>query len=236
MPPNTIEPSSAPRLARVATSGYPSRLNMPECVCGAPPLGSTVAREPLPLRARESRNGVSAIPSGVPPSSSGSGRSAAPSSTISKVDRKSLARVIAMAATGRVPTARIGSIDVLKSEPFGPEVSAFLFDVGGTLYRSPDFDALVEDQAYVALADDRGCDLEEAKRLLKDRQAVNSEQLGDPTKVRALEDLGVRREVFQDAVAALDPAPYLSEAPSIGEFLGTLKQLGYKVGVLSNFK
>ncbi|HXD53755.1 MAG TPA: HAD family hydrolase [Solirubrobacteraceae bacterium] len=124
----------------------------------------------------------------------------------------------------------------MKSEPFGPEVSAFLFDVGGTLYRSPDFDALVEDQAYVALADDRGCDLEEAKRLLKDRQAVNSEQLGDPTKVRALEDLGVRREVFQDAVAALDPAPYLSEAPSIGEFLGTLKQLGYKVGVLSNFK
>jgi putative hydrolase of the HAD superfamily len=148
-------------------------------------------------------------------------------------------RVITGAATSRVPRALIAPVDnigALKSELFGPEVCAILFDVGGTLYQSPDFDALVEDQAYVALARDRDCDLEEAKQLLKDRQAVNSDRLGDPTKVRALEDLGVQREVFQDAVAALDPAPYLSEAPPIGEFVETLKGLGYKVGVLSNFK
>jgi putative hydrolase of the HAD superfamily len=60
--------------------------------------------------------------------------------------------------------------------------------------------------------------------------------LGDTSKVRALEDLGVRREVFQDAAATLDPSEYLREATQLGELFREVHRVGVKIGVLSNFK
>jgi HAD superfamily hydrolase (TIGR01549 family) len=120
-----------------------------------------------------------------------------------------------------------------------PEFARFravAFDVGGTLYVSPEFDALVEDQAHVALARVRGCSVGEARRLLADQRAKNEESLGDTSKVRALEDLGVRREEFQDAAAALDPTEYLRGARQLPDLFQALHTAGMKVGVLSNFK
>lgn len=115
-------------------------------------------------------------------------------------------------------------------------VRAVVFDVGGTLYVCPAFDGLVEEQANVALATARGCSVEEAKELLRAQRAENEERYGDPSKVRALESLGVPGEDFQDAAAALDPSPLLDGAPPIGPLLATLREMGVGVGVLSNFK
>lgn len=115
-------------------------------------------------------------------------------------------------------------------------VQAIAFDVGGTLYVAPAFDALVEEQANVALAAVRGCSVAEARDLLRERRAENTRRYGDPSKVRALEDLGVARQAFQDAAAALDPSPFLADAPPVGALLRALRDAGIKVGVLSNFK
>ncbi len=116
------------------------------------------------------------------------------------------------------------------------KVRAIAFDVGGTLYVCPEFDALVEEQAFVAVATTRNCSVAEAKELLRARRAENVERFGDPSKVRALEDLGVAREAFQDAAAALDPAAFLLGAPPVGPLLNALRDVGVKIGVLSNFK
>lgn len=115
-------------------------------------------------------------------------------------------------------------------------VRAIVFDVGGTLYVCPAFDALVEEQANVVLATARGCSVEEAKEMLRTQRAKNNQLHGDPSKVRALESLGVPGEAFQDAAAELDPAHLLADAPPIGQLLGALHERGIEVGVLSNFK
>jgi putative hydrolase of the HAD superfamily len=113
---------------------------------------------------------------------------------------------------------------------------AVIFDVGGTLYVCPALDALVEEQANVVLATARDCTVEEAKELLRAQRAENKEKHGDPSKVRALESLGVPGGAFQDAAAALDPAPLLNGAPPVGPLLTALREMGVEVGVLSNFK
>ena len=113
---------------------------------------------------------------------------------------------------------------------------AVAFDVGGTLYIAPDFDAVVEDQAYASLAAARTCSIADAKEMLRAQQKANYEQSGDTSKVRALEALGVSREAFQEAAAELDPAPFLANAPPIGSLLVGLTERGIKIGVLSNFK
>lgn len=115
-------------------------------------------------------------------------------------------------------------------------VRAVIFDVGGTLYVCPGFDALVEEQANVVLATARGCSVEEAKDLLHAQRAENKERYGDPSKVRALESLGVSGKSFQDAAADLDPAPLLASAQPIGPLLAALRRMGVEIGVLSNFK
>lgn len=115
-------------------------------------------------------------------------------------------------------------------------VRAIIFDVGGTLYVCPAFDGLVEAQANVVLATARGCSVEEAKELLRAQRASNKEQYGDPSKVRALESLGVPGESFQDAAAALDPSSLLADSPPVGPLLTTLRERDIEVGVLSNFK
>lgn len=116
------------------------------------------------------------------------------------------------------------------------DIRAVLLDVAGTMYVCPKLDVLVEDQANIALATARGCSVEEAKALLRAQRAENTERFGDPTKVRALEELGVPREAFQDAVAVLDPSKLLAGAPPVGPFLTALQDRGIRVGVLSNFK
>lgn len=116
------------------------------------------------------------------------------------------------------------------------DLQAVAFDVGGTLYVCPELDELVDDQAHVALADARGLSVEEARVALKEQRAKNSELYGDTSKVRALEALGVKREVFQNAAAAIDPSQLLAGAPPVGPVLGELQRRGLRIGVLSNFK
>jgi putative hydrolase of the HAD superfamily len=133
-------------------------------------------------------------------------------------------------------TAPTGSMPDFMPSRSLEEVRAILLDVAGTLYSSPEFDALIEDQANIALATSRGCSVDDAKDLLRSQRAENKERFGDPTKVRALEDLGVPREAFQDAAAELDPSSFLVDAPPVGPVLLALRSRGIKVGVLSNFR
>lgn len=115
-------------------------------------------------------------------------------------------------------------------------VRAVIFDVGGTLYVCPAFDALVERQASVVLATARGCTEEEAKEMLRTQRAKNKDRYGDPSKVRALESLGVSGAAFQNAAAELDPSHLLADASPIGPMLEELRKRGIEIGVLSNFK
>jgi putative hydrolase of the HAD superfamily len=115
-------------------------------------------------------------------------------------------------------------------------IRAVCFDVAGTLYVSAEFDALVDRQAEAALADALGCDLEEAARKLDAQRKANTKQFGDKSKVRALEALGVSREEFHGAVSALDPGPYLADAAQLGDTFSRLRDGGYRIGILSNFR
>jgi FMN phosphatase YigB (HAD superfamily) len=116
------------------------------------------------------------------------------------------------------------------------DIRAVIFDVAGTLYVAPEFDDLVEEQAELALAKAKGWPIEEASSRLAAVRKENAATYGDKSKVRALQSLGVPREAFHGAVAALDPAPYLEGAPILRDLFSGLRAKELKIGLLSNFR
>ena len=116
------------------------------------------------------------------------------------------------------------------------DLRAIVFDVAGTLYVSPEFDSLVDEQAEAAIARSRGCSMDEAGAILEERRKENVRLHGDKSKVRALEALGISREEFHGAVTALDPTPFLEGAPRLGAFFDELRSRCLKIGILSNFR
>jgi HAD superfamily hydrolase (TIGR01549 family) len=71
--------------------------------------------------------------------------------------------------------------------------------------------------------------LDSARVLLKERRRELV------TLTRALESLGVDRNVFFESMATrIDPADYLSEDANVNAVIATLRRQGFKVGLVSN--
>jgi HAD superfamily hydrolase (TIGR01549 family) len=108
-------------------------------------------------------------------------------------------------------------------------VNTIFFDVGNTLYISPEMEKEYPRQLVELLATTRGIDLTEAKAMLSE---VSKKYV---TKVRAMEDLGFSRPQVHEAFCKVDPRKYLSKDPELVSAMTTLAR-NYRLGIISNFK
>jgi len=104
-----------------------------------------------------------------------------------------------------------------------------LFDLDGTLYDSADYSRRLEEEIARFVSEKLSLDLDSTKALLKQRR----KELG--TLTRTLESLGIDRNLFFDSMAArIEPAEYLTEDARVHVVINTLKEEGFKVGLVSN--
>jgi HAD superfamily hydrolase (TIGR01549 family) len=108
-------------------------------------------------------------------------------------------------------------------------VNTIFFDVGNTLYMSPEMEKEYPRQLVELLAKTRNIDLTEAKAILSE---VSKKYV---TKVRAMHDLGFTRAQVHEAFCKVDPRKYLSKDPELVAVMTTLAS-NYGLGIISNFK
>lgn len=108
-------------------------------------------------------------------------------------------------------------------------VDTIFFDVGNTLYISPEMEKEYPRQLVELLARARGLDLTEAKAILSE---VSKKYV---TKVRAMKDLGFSRPQVHEAFCKVDPRKYLSKDTELVSAMTTLAS-NYRLGIISNFK
>ena len=104
-----------------------------------------------------------------------------------------------------------------------------LFDLDGTLYYSPDYNALVEAEITAFVAQALKTDASKAKLRLDEERKRRGTLTG------ALRVLGVNRSLFFEALAEkIEPLTYLTREPSTISTIDTLKKRGFKVGLVTN--
>jgi HAD superfamily hydrolase (TIGR01549 family) len=108
-------------------------------------------------------------------------------------------------------------------------VNTIFFDVGNTLYISPDMEKEYPRQLLELIANTRGVDLAQAKEVFS--------KIGKkyPNKVGAMEELGYTRAQVHEAFCKVDPRKYLSRDPELVLMMGVLAS-NYALGIISNFK
>ncbi len=116
------------------------------------------------------------------------------------------------------------------------DVKAILFDVGGTLYSSEEFDKQFTLQIEELLAEKLSISIEKARSQLKKRMKELLKKESDPSKVRAMATFGITRSEVHEAFCKVNPDKFLSPHPPINEMLTELSSAGYKLAILSNFR
>ena len=108
-------------------------------------------------------------------------------------------------------------------------VRCVLFDLDGTLYDSPEYSNRLETEIVRFVSEKLALDEGETKELLNQRR----KQLG--TLTRAIQSLGIDRNAFFDAMAArIEPSDNIPVDPIVRSVIETLRQRGFKVGLVSN--
>jgi len=104
-----------------------------------------------------------------------------------------------------------------------------LFDLDGTLYYSPDYNARVEAEIMAIVAQTLKTDVSKAKLRL------DEERKSQGTLTGALRVLGVNRSLFFQTLAEkIEPLTYLTRDPSTILTLHTLKKRGFRLGLVTN--
>lgn len=117
----------------------------------------------------------------------------------------------------------------MAEQPKTSGTRCILFDLDGTLYDSPQYSQRLEAEIVRFVSENLSVDLGSARVLLNERRRELV------TLTRALESLGIDRNVFFESMATrIDPADYLSEDVTVHAVIATLKEQGFKVGLVSN--
>lgn len=115
-------------------------------------------------------------------------------------------------------------------------VKAILFDVGGTLYVSNEFDKQFSLQIEKLLAERLKIPLEEAQYLLKIKKEELLKKENYPSKVSAMAAFGINRSEVHEAFCKVNPGCYLNPSRAVNDMLKNLHGKGYKLAILSNFR
>ena len=108
-------------------------------------------------------------------------------------------------------------------------VGCVLFDLDGTLYFSPDYNARVEAEITTIVAQTMKTGVSLAKRRLSE------ERKRQGTLTGALRVLGVNRSLFFETLAEkIEPPTYLTQDPSVIATISSLKKRGFKLGLVTN--
>ena len=116
------------------------------------------------------------------------------------------------------------------------EIQGILFDVGGTLYLSKEFDRQFPLQLEKLLADKLSISIDEACDRLTKRIEKLSKTENNPTKVRAMNSFGIERDEVHNAFCQVNPKNFLKPNPSVKILLKKLFKDGFKLAILSNFR
>jgi FMN phosphatase YigB (HAD superfamily) len=104
-----------------------------------------------------------------------------------------------------------------------------LFDLDGTLYDSPEYSVRLEAEIVRFVSEQLRLGESETKALLDRRR----KELG--TLTRTIQSLGIDRNAFFDTMAdRIDPSLYILGDPTVRSVIGTLKERGFKTGLVSN--
>ena len=115
-------------------------------------------------------------------------------------------------------------------------VQAFVFDVGGTLYVSEEFDRQFNVQIEHVLCQTLNVSQDEARRRLRSRIEELSRTEGDPSKVRAMSTFRVSRDQVHEAFCKVDPADFLGPDERLRDVLTIVRDRTYRLAILSNFR
>jgi len=104
-----------------------------------------------------------------------------------------------------------------------------LLDLDGTLYESAEYSERLEMELVKYVSETLELTEDRAKAILQQRRG----QLG--TLTRAMESLGIDRErLFQTIADRVDPSLFLSKDITLKHLVGELREMGFRVGVVSN--
>ena len=108
-------------------------------------------------------------------------------------------------------------------------VQCILFDLDGTLYYSPDYNARVEAEITAIVAQTLKADVSKAKLRLDEERKRRGTLTG------ALRVLGVNRSLFFQTLAEkIEPFTYLTRDPSTILTIEILKRRGFRLGLVTN--
>ena len=115
------------------------------------------------------------------------------------------------------------------SDPKKLIVQCILFDLDGTLYYSPDYNARVEAEITAIVAQTLKADVSKAKL------GLDEERKRRGTLTGALRVLGVNRSLFFQTLAEkIDPLTYLTRDRSTILTVEILKKRGFRLGLVTN--
>ena len=110
---------------------------------------------------------------------------------------------------------------------------ALFFDVSDTLYVNEGLEKEYPRVFTEAVADLHHCSFDEAKGLIKETTERLSATEKHVTKMRAISELGVTRELAWEYIARIRPQDFLSKDAPLRDMLERLHQK-YRLGVISN--
>ncbi len=110
-----------------------------------------------------------------------------------------------------------------------------IFDLDGTLYKSPEITRHFADAAYHALAKFKNIEVEEAQRLLEEKREELKKKYDSPVPYTlTLKTFGLPIERWhEENVAYFDPRHYLGKNEKLKKSLGELKE-HYRLAILTN--
>jgi len=110
-----------------------------------------------------------------------------------------------------------------------------IFDLDGTLYKSPEIAKHFADAAYHALSKLKNIEVEEAQRLIEEKREELKKECGSPVPYTlTLKTFGLPIERWhEENVAYFDPRDYLKKDERLKQSLGKLKE-HYRLAILTN--